>query len=97
MTQPLAHPAWCDPARCEVALGRSHSSGVLVVNRDEHSPARVQVRLWARPDRPPTYVEVVMGDHELAVRIRADLSLPQADLLRLLLSDLLRMTGGTHQ
>lgn len=94
MTAPLAHPVWCDPARCEVGFGRYHSSAPLVVNRDEHSLARVQVRLWQWPPAPLTYVEVVVGDHESATRTRADLSLPQADTLRLVLGDLLRMTGG---
>jgi hypothetical protein len=96
VSAPLAHPAWCDPARCEVAFGRAHSSGVLVMPRDEHSASRAQLRLWRTSGQPGTYVELVLGDHGAGVRIRADLSLQQADQLRLFLSDLLRLTGGTR-
>ena len=95
---PAAHPAWCSPNRCEAQYDRFHSSEVLVVSSDLHSSARVQLRLW-RPTEDlvtnaPTYIEVIVGDHDQAQRLRTDLSLPQADLLRLFLGDLLRMTGG---
>lgn len=94
MTLPVAHPGWCNPARCEALLDRAHSSGVLVVDRDRYSPARVQLRLWQWPGVPVTFVEVIVDDHDQAERIRTDLSLAQADLVRLFLGDLLRLTGG---
>lgn len=90
-------PAWCSAARCEIQYGRSHSSDVMVVERDSVTSARLALRLW-RPrslgaiTNIPVLLELVVGDHDGGMRLRVDLSLGQADAVRRHLGTLLAMT-----
>lgn len=87
------HPLWCALSRCEAGWGRAHSSETVEVPPERGvTVSRLQLRLWARPGAR-THVEVVVGDHDQATRLRVDLTVPQAHMLRRGLDYLLTDAG----
>lgn len=80
MTAP-AHPAWCDPARCQAAAQGPHeATPARVTLRGRRANPKLLLVLWAPAVGTPVKIRIVALGELLVTSV--DLSLDEATLLR---------------